>query len=87
MVERTYTGAVAQISDIVAQDGSDIAIVCLRHDGAECAANALLIAAALICWKCASASEHVSPVSVDQDVAQIIRMACDAVEKATVGKV
>ena len=76
-----------RLGDIVAQDGSDIAIVCLRHDGDECAANASLIAAAPDLLEVCQRLAHVSLFSVDQDVAQIIMMACDAVEKATVGKV
>jgi len=75
-----------RLGDIVAQDGSDIAIVCLRHDGAECAANELLIAAAPDLLEVCQRLAHVNLFAVGNDVASIIMLALDAVEKATGGK-
>ena len=76
-------GSWRRLGDIVAQDGTTIAIVSPRYDGDEWAANSMLIAAApdllSVCQRLAA----VNVFSADNDVAQIIMMACDAVEKAT----
>ncbi len=72
-----------RMGDIVAQDGTTIAIVSPRYDGDECAANSMLIAAAPDLLEVCRRLSHVSLFAVDEDVASIIMQALHAVEKAT----
>lgn len=76
-------GSWRRLGDIVAQDGTTIAIVSPRHDGDEWAANSMLIAAAPDLLEVCRRLSHVSLFAVDEDVASIIMQACDSVQKAT----
>ena len=72
-----------RLGDIVAQDGTDIAIVCLRHDGDECAANASLISAAPDLLSVCQRIANINVFAVDSDVAQIVMQARTVFEMAT----
>ena len=76
-------GSWYRMGDIVAQDGTTIAIVSPRYDGDEWAANSMLIAAAPDLLEVCQRLAAVNVFSADNDVAQIIMQACDAVSKAT----
>ena len=76
-------GSWRRMGDIVAQDGTTIAIVSPRYDGDEWAANARLVAAAPDLLEVCRRLSHVSLFAVDEDVASIIMLALDAVQKAT----
>ena len=76
-------GSWRRMGDIVAQDGSAIAIVCPRYDGDEWAANSMLIASAPDLLEVCRRLSHVSLFAVDDDVASIIMLALDTVQKAT----
>ena len=76
-------GSWRRMGDIVAQDGTTIAIVSPRYDGDEWAANSMLIAAAPDLLEVCRRLSHVNLFAVDEDVASIIMLALDTVQKAT----
>jgi hypothetical protein len=76
-------GSWRRFGDIVAQDGTTIAIVSPRYDGDEWAANSMLIAAAPDLLEVCRRLAEVNVFSVESEVADIIIHACDAIAKAT----
>ena len=76
-----------RMGDIVAQDGTTIAIVIPRYDGDEWATNSMLIAAAPDLLEVCRRLAEVNVFSVESEVASIIMDAVTVVRKVQeVGK-
>lgn len=76
-----------RMGDIVAQDGTTIAIVIPRYDGDEWAANSMLIAAEPDLLEVCRRLAEVNVFSVESEVASIIMDAVTVVRKVQeVGK-
>jgi len=74
-------GSWYRMGDIVAQDGTTIAIVSPRYDGDEWAANSILIAAAPDLLSVCQRLAEVNVFSVESDVATIIVDAVTMVQR------